>query len=37
MKELNTLVTVPKPAPRPVRWDQGIVARYIYELVRGLA
>jgi hypothetical protein len=36
MKDLNALETVPTPAPRPVRWDQAIVARYIYDVARGL-
>ncbi len=29
-------IVVPPPA-RPLRWDQVVVARYIYELARGLA
>jgi hypothetical protein len=27
----------PEPARRPVRWDHGIVAGYIYELTRASA
>jgi hypothetical protein len=31
----NALDTAPPPAPRPLRWDEAIVAIYLYELVRG--
>jgi hypothetical protein len=37
MKKSNALEIVLAPPPRPLRWDQVIVARYIYELARGLA
>ena len=37
MKKSNAIEIVLPPAPRPLRWDQVIVARYIYELARGLA
>jgi hypothetical protein len=45
MKKLNPPKMIPRvvarpaqrPLPRPVRWDHGIVARYIYELARGTA
>jgi hypothetical protein len=37
MKKSKALEIVVPPAPRPVRWDQVVIARYIYELARGLA
>jgi hypothetical protein len=37
MKKSNALEIVLRPTPRPLRWDQVVVARYIYELARGLA
>jgi hypothetical protein len=37
MKKSNALEIVLPPAARPLRWDQIVVARYIYELARGLA
>jgi hypothetical protein len=35
MKKLNILAVLPRPNPRPVRWDQAIVARYLYDVARG--
>jgi hypothetical protein len=33
--QLQAIDEIPQPA-RPDRWDQAIVARYIYDLLRGL-
>jgi hypothetical protein len=37
MQKSNALEIVLPPAPRPFRWDQVIIARYLYELARGRA
>ncbi len=34
VKQLNTPKPAPRPAQSPLRWDQAIVAGYIYDLVR---
>jgi hypothetical protein len=33
----DTPETAPPAAPRPVRWDEAIVATYLYELAKGAA
>ncbi len=33
--QLHPIDEIPQPE-RPERWDQAIVARYIYDLLRGL-
>jgi hypothetical protein len=33
--QLQAIDEIPQ-SPRPDRWDQAIVARYIYDLLRGL-
>jgi hypothetical protein len=33
---MNTMPDpAPPPAPRPVRWDEALIASYLYELERG--
>ena len=31
----DAIDTAPSAAPRPVRWDEAIVATYLFDLLRG--